>query len=473
MIGNHLSRTRATATTKGFSAVEPSSNPIGATPSTPQGKAQDPASEANRLRGRGNSTDAVVVRNNALLSPPTSSAAVAPAQHPVGGQIIALSDGAKYQRVNPGTFSAALDSNQMHIAPAMPKFVPPPRPAPINLPAPEMTHLEAARVLLSLSSTRTPVTQKQSSPPSENISVEESTKNLKLLAEVSSWMEYAPDAGPSTAKPPTLRPQAAQNVAGSSTGIQSREMDQTLSSIAVAQEVKAAPAQYSPSSAFKNQPSFHGALGPRGITQPERFLPSPFSSKQITGSSLTDAARSLLSIHAGKDRKPDSTNGAEKGLSSTTLHLDQIGASDNSEDIDEDMVIDEDVEMSGSVTDGTDGDEEMEDNLLEAGPDPEDFIRAEGKDEIQFHCLWQGCDLKFARKWDCKQHIKGVHLKLRPHKCPYVDCGSRFGTKGSLTKHIRSVHEKLRPFKCMHPGCGMAFGEKGNLNKHIQRKHQD
>lgn len=121
---------------------------------------------------------------------------MAPARQLAATQAIPLHDRAESQQVSPGEISAALEPIQLQVLPTMSAFVLPSPLAPHNLPAPAMTHLFGGNIGAELK----PISEKQISPPSENISDEENTENLSLLAEVSSLMLYAEDAGRSTAQ---------------------------------------------------------------------------------------------------------------------------------------------------------------------------------------------------------------------------------------------------------------------------------
>lgn len=74
----------------------------------------------------------------------------------------------------------------------------------------------------------------------------------------------------------------------------------------------------------------------------------------------------------GKGEILDSTSGPEQAHSFTALLPDQNGAFHFAQDIDKNMHIDEDKEMSGRLSDG---EEEMDNNLPEIGSDPENFIK--------------------------------------------------------------------------------------------------
>lgn len=52
-------------------------------------------------------------------------------------------------------------------------------------------------------------------------------------------------------------------------------------------------------------------------------------------------------------------------------------------------------------------------------------------------CDAEGCNLTFSTRSNLNQHVKAVHLELRPFVCRISDCGLRFPFK-----HVRDNHEK-------------------------------
>ncbi|KAI3845852.1 hypothetical protein MKW92_045012 [Papaver armeniacum] len=60
----------------------------------------------------------------------------------------------------------------------------------------------------------------------------------------------------------------------------------------------------------------------------------------------------------------------------------------------------------------------------------------EGSTE-RIKCSIKGCERTFATKSNLNQHVKAVHLQLRPFACRFPDCGQRFSFK-----HVRDNHEK-------------------------------
>ena len=76
------------------------------------------------------------------------------------------------------------------------------------------------------------------------------------------------------------------------------------------------------------------------------------------------------------------------------------------------------------------------------------------------------CDAAFVLKGHLSQHIKYVHLKVRPHACLRAGCSAAFGTQFARNQHVWMVHEGLKPFAC---GCGARFGQRSHLNRHAKR----
>lgn len=52
-------------------------------------------------------------------------------------------------------------------------------------------------------------------------------------------------------------------------------------------------------------------------------------------------------------------------------------------------------------------------------------------------CGLKGCQLKFSNPSNRNQHIKAVHLELKPHTCSILGCCKKFAYK-----HVRDNHEK-------------------------------
>ena len=107
------------------------------------------------------------------------------------------------------------------------------------------------------------------------------------------------------------------------------------------------------------------------------------------------------------------------------------------------------------------------------------------------------CKTTFANKSGLTHHIKSVHEKIRPHKCPECDfdasvkqhltrhllrihgisleknehlcsdCGYQTLSKGELEEHIDRVHKGLKPYMCSN--CGKDFSTKIHLKRHMKR----
>ena len=264
-----------------------------------------------------------------------------------------------------------------------------------------------------------------------------------------------------TEQPPKPSSKVTKNTTKGSTGIHLRDIHQEISSIEATQSKSEALNPSTPSFALKKRYSFRGPSKTPAASQPGMFTLSPLTPESSGGPSSVPAAHSGQASHASPDGNPTPIRHA-------SLRPEAFGVSTQAAEHDEDMDAEDHKDQTES--DFTE-DERMTDRSLNAGFDQEVLIGI-GPDK-RFKCRWKGCKLSFKRKWDCKQHIKGVHFKFRPHKCTEVNCARRFGTKGSLNKHIRVVHDKVRAFECPHPNCGMQFGERGNLNKHIKRKHSN
>lgn len=453
---------------RGDSGFDRSSHLDGSAASTPQGGVEDPAREVLR----GSSSNGGWVRDIARLSQPSSSAAVAPDRQPAVGQSLALQFEAA---------SAALDPDQQNMAPIISTSTSTPRPATHELPTVSSSlrfqgHIETGLPSILLMNRAPVAAETVSSVP---IDKKPELDWLQMLSGSIAQVSYLGNSGPGITQPPASKASVVDNATGSSTGKRSRELDYALSPIAMAPEIIGALAQSTPSSVSQNHKLFHGALDSR-----ESVRTSPSTSKSIDAPSLsTQISISRSSTHPaahshqarsrgfrsgpapaypfdvigsssyandlGDDVDMEGTGNlstnapcandvdAEQDKSSTAFIPNQIGASPNAEDIDGFMDIVDEEAIGGSATDGDEG---MENNLPEAGPRPEDFVRYV-KEQNYFRCLWPGCNRKFKRNWDCKVHVGSVHLEFYPYECPAVECGRRFASKGALNKHIKAVHQ--------------------------------
>uniref|UniRef100_A0A2N9IQ50 C2H2-type domain-containing protein n=1 Tax=Fagus sylvatica TaxID=28930 RepID=A0A2N9IQ50_FAGSY len=115
-------------------------------------------------------------------------------------------------------------------------------------------------------------------------------------------------------------------------------------------------------------------------------------------------------------------------------------------------------------------------------------------DSVEALCCEPGCMKYFANDQCLKAHIQSCHqhitceicgtkqLKrnikrhLRIHedkvsleriKCHYNGCLHTFSTKSNLNQHIKAVHLDLKPFACSFSGCGIRFA-----HKHVRDKHE-
>ncbi|KAK9122588.1 hypothetical protein Sjap_012190 [Stephania japonica] len=56
-------------------------------------------------------------------------------------------------------------------------------------------------------------------------------------------------------------------------------------------------------------------------------------------------------------------------------------------------------------------------------------------------CSYEGCQYTFATKSNLNQHVKAVHLELRPFVCRIGGCGKKFSYR-----HVRDNHEKSHEY---------------------------
>lgn len=78
------------------------------------------------------------------------------------------------------------------------------------------------------------------------------------------------------------------------------------------------------------------------------------------------------------------------------------------------------------------------------------------------------CDKSFTTSYKRALHIRGVHLKLYPRRCPI--CPERFNSNYKRTIHLQDVHNhSTRVHKCKT--CGRGFNLKYHLICHVRSVH--
>ncbi len=80
------------------------------------------------------------------------------------------------------------------------------------------------------------------------------------------------------------------------------------------------------------------------------------------------------------------------------------------------------------------------------------------------------CDMMFATVDGRGKHVRGVHLKERPFKCPYLDCNKTYASSCDLDRHVNS-HKGTRKYKCML--CSKAYMNNTSLKNHMHSRHVD
>ncbi|KAJ3119932.1 hypothetical protein HK098_005019 [Nowakowskiella sp. JEL0407] len=114
---------------------------------------------------------------------------------------------------------------------------------------------------------------------------------------------------------------------------------------------------------------------------------------------------------------------------------------------------------------------------------PQDSNSKLKESKKQFTCTFEGCDAKFARLFNMKQHLKG-HSGLKPFKCDYPNCTKDFRRKQYLTRHLlqhNDTEEARKPHFCDHSEiimtsdgrpellyCHARFARMFNLKEHVK-----
>ncbi|KAL0316711.1 UNVERIFIED_CONTAM: Transcription factor IIIA [Sesamum radiatum] len=81
---------------------------------------------------------------------------------------------------------------------------------------------------------------------------------------------------------------------------------------------------------------------------------------------------------------------------------------------------------------------------------------------------WRPSVLNQALKKNIKRHMR-MHEGVSSEriKCSVEGCSLTFSTTSNLNQHIKAVHMELKPFKCSIPGCHMRFAF-----KHVRDNHE-
>ncbi|PIN21125.1 hypothetical protein CDL12_06189 [Handroanthus impetiginosus] len=115
-------------------------------------------------------------------------------------------------------------------------------------------------------------------------------------------------------------------------------------------------------------------------------------------------------------------------------------------------------------------------------------------ESVEAFCAEPGCMKYFTNEqclkehiWSCHQHVicdkcgtkqlkKNIKRHIRMHeagvsseriKCSVEGCSLTFSTASNLNQHIKAVHLELKPFTCSIPGCNMKFAF-----KHVRDNHE-
>ena len=89
------------------------------------------------------------------------------------------------------------------------------------------------------------------------------------------------------------------------------------------------------------------------------------------------------------------------------------------------------------------------------------------KGDTQFKC--NQCPYSTDHDRHMRQHVEGVHLKIRNHRCE--ECGYAALRKSGVERHWDAVHNKGdKKYKCGR--CPYSSAENSKLKKHIMRVHE-
>ncbi|KAG5666564.1 hypothetical protein PVAND_014582 [Polypedilum vanderplanki] len=83
--------------------------------------------------------------------------------------------------------------------------------------------------------------------------------------------------------------------------------------------------------------------------------------------------------------------------------------------------------------------------------------------EKKFSCTFDGCSMKFAKRYNLKKHMM-THLDMKPHECQY--CGTAYASKGDLFKHLQKNHVGNALYNCEY--CSASFRLKIQLRDHYK-----
>ncbi|KAK9671281.1 hypothetical protein RND81_12G019200 [Saponaria officinalis] len=83
------------------------------------------------------------------------------------------------------------------------------------------------------------------------------------------------------------------------------------------------------------------------------------------------------------------------------------------------------------------------------------------------YIICEVCGSKHLRK-NYKRHLRSHDENTNEVlKCNFKGCDHSFTTSSNLRQHVKAVHLNLRPFACSFPGCGMTFAF-----KHVRDNHE-
>lgn len=93
-----------------------------------------------------------------------------------------------------------------------------------------------------------------------------------------------------------------------------------------------------------------------------------------------------------------------------------------------------------------------------------------------FTCQYLGCQKRFRRKADLERHVRGTHLKSKPHVCPAVGCFKKerpnsFPRRDKLVDHLLAMHDHRMLCVCPSDDCDQTPRRADEVYVHLRLAH--